>query len=108
MNIKNIKEYVTLYIPNAVFWTTVLGIIGGIIAFYSSLRVKISTIDSEVKLLRTEVYKDIDLMRIQIELENKYVKEATVKNLNQYEQIQNDLNQIKNALNLKQDKKFVE
>jgi hypothetical protein len=52
--------------------------------------------------------KDIEILRIDLESRVNNNKELIEENKIIYKSIQQDLNEIKTALNLKQDKKFVE
>jgi chromosome segregation ATPase len=80
-------------IPKVPAWTFILGVVAACVTAFFSLSNRV-----------THVEKDITNLTVQIKENKNDIKE----NKNTYKEILSELKDINTALNLKQDKKFIE
>ena len=90
MNVEKIKQTV---IPNTVLWSAIFIIVSAIATQWVSITSNIATLEKEIEILKVRVARSEEI-----------VKETDER----YSEIQKALYEIKNALNLKQDKRFAE
>jgi len=96
-----------ILIPHTVFWTAVITIAIGLLGSYIFTQVNFVKIEKNLEITKVKIDGEMELLKVQVEKDNEYIKGVTEENKKMYVTIQADLGEIKNAMNLKQDKKFI-
>ena len=98
------KEQKGIVIPKTTIWTILITVAGVLISSWVTFQVSFVRLEKEIAILRTETYKEVELLKAKIEKEHS----INLINADRFEKIQKQLHEIEKAVTLKQDKKFIE
>jgi len=102
---EKIKDFVL--VPKVAFWSFVITIAIALFGSYLYTNIALVKLDNKIEIYRTEMDSKISLLRLEFEKDHGYITEITNENKAMYRKIQDDIGEIKTAMKLKQDKKFI-